>query len=280
MARTGSRLASNRKREALRQTQDELEEGVRKRTADLKKAYDLIQKSEEDLRFLAAQLLTAQEQERNRISYELHDDVGQSLTVLKMQLRAAEKHLPEGSKAREDLEAARNYLNHTVETVRRISKALSPSILEDLGLIEALKHLFKDTYREIKCTLHVDDVDGLFSPEAQITIYRIFQEILNNIVKHARANHIKLNINKLEKSVQFWVTDNGEGFDVEEALSGQIKDRGLGLTSMKERVKMLGGSFKIESEEGRGTTITINVPFSELGNYIDIINMTYKKNLK
>ncbi len=259
-----------RTEEALRRTQDELEERVRKRTADLKKAYDRIQKSEEDLRFLATQLLTAQEQERNRISYELHDDVGQSLTVLKMQLRAAEKHLPEGSKAKQDLEVARNYLNHTVETVRRISKALSPSILVDLGLIKALKHLFKETCREIKCTLHADDVDGLFSPEAQITIYRIFQEILNNIVKHARANHLKLNIKKLEKSVQFWVTDNGEGFDVEEALSGKIKDRGLGLTSMKERVNMLGGSFNIESEEGRGTTITINVPFSELGNYIDI----------
>jgi PAS domain S-box-containing protein len=240
------------------------------REAKRRQAEEFLKESEARLRFLTSQLLTAQEQERKRISYELHDDVGQSLTVLKMQLRAAEKHLPDKSKAKEDIEVARNYLNHTVETVRRISKALSPPILVDMGLIVALKHLFKETCREIKCTLHVDDVDGLFSPEAQITIYRIFQEILNNIVKHARANHIELNINKLEKSVQFGVTDNGEGFDVEEVLSSKTKDRGLGLTSMEERVKMLGGSFNIESKEGRGTTITINVPLSDLGKYIDI----------
>jgi PAS domain S-box-containing protein len=250
--------------EALRQAHNQLEHRVKERTADLEKAYDRIQKSEKDLRFLAGQLLTAQEQERKRISFELHDDLGQSLTVLKMQLRAAARHLPPGHKAIKELEEARDYLNQTIETLRRISKALSPSLLEDMGLIKALMHLFEETCgrQHIRCNFHIDNIDGLFPPEAQVTIYRIFQEILNNISKHARADQVDLDVRNLGKSIIFSVTDNGEGFDVAQVLAGRTMDQGLGLASMEERARLIGGSLNLVSQPGTGTTINIEVPFS------------------
>lgn len=241
----------------LRRAHAELARRVEERTAELERAKD-------NLRFLTTQILSAQEKERQRISYELHDGLGQSLTVLKMQLRDIQKKMPLNGREREEFEVALNYINDIVESVRRTSKALSPSILKDMGLPTSLRQLFVETcnLQEMECSINTDDINSLLSPEAQIIIYRIFQEILNNIVKHAQASHIELGIKRLDDGVKFSARDNGIGFDVDQILDISLKDRGMGLAYMEEQIRMLGGILSIRSKEGEGTKINFTVPFS------------------
>jgi PAS domain S-box-containing protein len=233
------------------------------REARRRRAEEALKESEERLRYLAAQLIDAQEAERKRISMELHDDLGQSLTVLKLQLRGIDQNLPaDFGELRERCGQFRNNLDEVIEKVRGISRDLSPSILVDLGLPAALRHLSEEfgKYHEIKLNLEKDVVKNQFAPEEEINLYRIFQESLNNIAKHARASQIEITVRKQKGRVAFSVLDNGVGFDVQKTLSGEAPKKGLGLAAMDERVRMLGGALKISSQEGRGTRISFVVP--------------------
>jgi signal transduction histidine kinase len=224
------------------------------------RAEQSLRKSEQKLRSLTAQLITAQEDERKRLAFELHDDLGQALMVLKMQLQAIQKKSDYAGPG-ENLEKSINYINEIVEGVRRLSRNLRPSILEELGLAAALKYLFKElSNRNIQVTLDLDDIKGFFSVEAQLNIFRIFQESFSNIVKHAQATRVSVIMKRQDESVAFQVEDNGRGFDPLKPINGNVTERGLGLTAMDERARMLGGTFNIWSHEGRGTKITINVP--------------------
>ena len=249
--------------ELLHQAYYELERRVKERTADLERANKALQLSEENLRFLTSKILSVQEKERKRISYELHDGLGQSLAVLKLQLRATQRMMPPTGPEKDELESTLNYLNELIENVRRISKALSPPLLEDLGLPAGLRQLFEETCKlqGIECSFNIDDVNALFSLEAKIIIYRMFQEILSNITKHAKATQIELGIQRLDGRVQFSVSDNGIGFNVNQTLASSIKERGMGLGYMEEQARMLGGALNIRSKGGKGTRINITVPF-------------------
>jgi PAS domain S-box-containing protein len=226
------------------------------------RAEQSLKKSEQQLRLLTAQLLTAQENERKRLALELHDDLGQALIVLKMQLRAIQKKVSSDCAGPwENLEHSLNYINEIIERVRRLSRNLRPSILEELGLIAALKHLFKElSSQNIQVTLDLDDINGFFSEEAQLNIFRILQESFSNIAKHAQATRVSVIVKRQDGSVAFQVEDNGRGLDHQKAINGNVTERGLGLTAMDERARMLGGSFNIWSQEGRGTKIIIIVP--------------------
>ena len=269
---------TDRKRaeKALKQAHDELEQRVKDRTADLRltvaqlqeevtnrlQAEASLKESEGRLRHLTSQLLTAQEAERGRLALELHDDLGQSLTVLKMQLRTIQRKAPpESSEAREGLEHALNFINEVIEKIRHLARNLRPTILEDLGLMGALKYLFEDFSNQgILVTMNLDDIQGLFSQETQLIIYRIFQESFSNITKYAQASQVSLSIKRQDGSVAFQLEDNGRGFDHQKVINENITDRGLGLTSMDERARMLGGSFNIWSQEGQGTKMTLVIP--------------------
>ena len=269
---------TDRKRaeEALKQARDELEQRVKDRTAELRltvaqlqeevthrlQAEVSLKESEGRLRNLTSQLITAQEAERGRLALELHDDLGQSLTVLKMELRAIQRKLPpESVESRESLEHALNFINEVIEKIRRLARNLRPTILEDLGLTGALNYLFEEFSRQdIRVTMDVDDIQDLFSPEAQLIIYRIFQESFSNITKYAQASQVSLTIKRQDKSVTFKMEDNGRGFDHQKVANKNITHRGLGLTAMDERARMLGGSLSIWSQEGQGTMITLVVP--------------------
>jgi two-component system sensor histidine kinase UhpB len=229
---------------------------------EMKRAEEDLRESALQLRILTSQILNAQEDERKRISRELHDELGQSLTVLKLGLRGVNRYLSEPPEIKEELDNIALYLDETIEKVRRLSRALSPAILEDLGLVPALKYLMDEfsPHYTIKHDFAIEDLDHLFPKEAQIIIFRIFQESLTNIAKHAQANEVHLAIRQADGRVLFEVKDDGQGFEVDMILNRSALNKGLGLAALYERAKMLGGSLQIQSRKGGGTRITCSVP--------------------
>jgi signal transduction histidine kinase len=213
-------------------------------------------------------LLNAQEDERRRVAFELHDGLGQNLSVLKLQIGSIKKKLSKDQSLLQEIcETVLLELNDTIDEVRRISSDLCPSILVDLGLCSALRWLvnrFSDNSK-VKVSMDIPDTVNEFSQARQIAVYRIFQEILTNIEKHSHANLASVECEMKTQTAVFRVEDNGNGFDVEQIQARPAFKKGLGLTSMEERVKMLDGNFKILSREGRGTKIFFEIPIADSG---------------
>ena len=246
----------NEAEKALQKAHDELERRVEERTRELD-----VQKN--SLRFLSSRLIKAQEQERRRVSKGLHDEMGQALAILKLKLRSVQRGFPEGqSSLKEEFDDTAQYIDQIIETVRRLSKDLSPAVLEDLGLSSALEWLIENFGKQhsIRTSVEMVILKHLFSQETQTNLYRIFQEALTNIVKHARAGHVSFVVKKEEKgSVCFFIKDNGKGFDVNEAVAVNITERGMGLTAMNERAYIMGAILDIQSRPGEGTRITLEI---------------------
>jgi signal transduction histidine kinase len=207
--------------------------------------------------------MRVQERERERLSRELHDGLGQALLVFKLQLRAIQRKLPgECLEIRREANLALQYIDEIIEDIRRLSHNLSPTILEDLGLAAAIKSLCEEFKRlhDLEVWLDLDEVEGLVSRESRINIYRIFQEALTNISKHAKAHRVQLAIKNQDGEIAFAIEDDGAGFNVEEVLARDARKRGLGLAAMDERVRILGGTLTISSKRGEGTRIAFTVP--------------------
>lgn len=238
---------------------------ARKRQARTEKA---LLDSQEKLRLLSSHLLSAQEKERRRISRELHDELGQSLTALKMQIGGIQRGLRHGAEVvAEDCENVRKYVDRIIEDVRRLSRDLSPSILEDLGLSAAIRWLGEDfaALSGIRIDVDVPDIDDLFDREGAIVIYRIFQESLTNMARHAGARHASIRVEKRPGGVRFVFKDGGRGFDPAGVEAESEVHRGLGLTAMHERARMLGGNLTVESSRGGGTRIAFVAPLRKGG---------------
>ena len=236
--------------------------------AEQRRAEEALKESEQELRQLTSQLLSIQEKERRRVARELHDELGQALTVLKINLVAIEDKLaPDQQHLKANCEHMLSYIDTVIENVRRLSWDLSPSSLEDLGLSAALGYLVDETCRNhnMQCAVVMDEIDHLFPPEIQINIYRIFQESLTNVVKHARASLVSVNVTREDGKVSFMIRDNGRGFNVKQAMSGKVAKRSLGLTAMNERALMARGSLQISSRRGQGTTIAFSIPTDKRG---------------
>ncbi len=232
-----------------------------------KQTDEKLRESEQNLRHLASQLLTAQERERERISRELHDELGQSLLVLKLQAGHIEKRLNQDqTDIKKDCQELMHQFDHLVGEVRRLARDLSPTMVKDLGLTSALNRLIQDFSRHNGMQAEIDLIDGLdelFSREAQINIYRIFQESLTNIGKYAEASQLSVAIRRGDGCVSVQIADNGKGFRVEEVWGRDPSRRGLGLMAMEERAKMLGGTLEIKSAEGQGTQLLLMIPLSD-----------------
>ncbi len=229
-----------------------------------KAAREQLRESEKNLRRLTSQLLTVQEDERRRISRELHDELGQALLVLKLQAKAIETGVSATQEqVRKECHELRANLDRLVDNVRRLSRDLSPTMLEDLGLSAALHRLLRDFSRHyhIDCDVQENEIKDLFSMESQVTIYRLFQECLTNIGKHSQASKLTVAINKTPKSVSFIIQDNGKGFNLAQRHH-QAQEQGMGLATMEERVRMVGGQMSIWSQEGAGTRIAFDIPYS------------------
>jgi PAS domain S-box-containing protein len=228
-----------------------------------RRAEEALRESEQRLRFLTSQLLSAQERERKRISMELHDELGQSLAVLKLQIRAIERGLGDDQQdLREGCLELLLYLDGVIDDVRRLSRDLSPAILEDLGLQSALKYLINGVSKHytVSQAFEVEDLDQLFPAEAQIIIYRIFQECLTNISKHAGATEVSVAVQEHNSLISLMIEDNGAGFDPAQVLTRRATGRGLGLAALDERARMLGGTLEIRSQSGAGTRMTCVIP--------------------
>jgi signal transduction histidine kinase len=279
-----SRIIANLKEaeEELKMHRENLAGMVDKRTAELAETISrlhqeiaghrrteiALRKSESQLRDLSAQIIAAEEKERTRISRELHDGLGEDLTLMKLQLRSLEGSLgSDQMPVREGCEALRRSINQIIEKVGRISRDLSPHLLEDLGLSAAIRSLADNFAKshDIQVTLEIADVDNLFSQDAQIMLYRIVQEALTNVGKHAAAKNVTLTIRRAGDTVSLLLADDGKGFDMEKVSAGHPSEKGLGFTFMRERAQMLRGTFALRTEEGKGTQITLTLPIKQEG---------------
>ena len=237
---------------------------------DIKRVEEALRKSEEKLRLLTMQLLTAQEDERQRLATELHDELGHALLILKLHLSEVEqKLLPDQAELKEKMAEMVAYLTDTVEEVRRLYYALSPGDLEDLGLTTALRNLvedFQELYANINWDVELDNIDRLYPLPIQTMIYRIVQEALTNIGKHAYPEKVKIEITRKDQQAVFHIEDDGRGFSMDDVLEGD--KRGMGLAAMAQRVSLAGGQFGVWSQENQGVRILFNIPFSSSGEKI------------
>ncbi|MBW1852097.1 MAG: PAS domain S-box protein, partial [Deltaproteobacteria bacterium] len=219
-----------------------------------------------ELRLISSNLLKAQERERKRISLELHDELGQSLLALKLQISFIEKGLEEGqAELRSDCQAMLDQIVGLIGHVRRICKDLSPVILDDLGLTAGIRWLVENALKshDIDTSLDIVNIDKLLTNEQQLLVFRIFQETFTNIVRHSCSSLTSIIIRKQGGEISFVIEDNGKGFDVKEAMGRDLAKRGMGLSSMEERAWMLGGSVNIWSQKELGTRIEFRVPIEQ-----------------
>jgi signal transduction histidine kinase/ligand-binding sensor domain-containing protein len=211
------------------------------------------------------QLLDSQERERQRIAAELHDSLGQSLLIIKNRAFLALGSIDDKEETQEQLEEISASASHAIEEAREIAYNLRPYQIDRFGLtrtLEAIVVKASDT-SGIKFTAAVEKIDGLFPKEAEINIYRIVQESVNNIIKHSRATEARLVIERNGSEALIRIEDNGQGFKPIQPNTGDLQRGGFGLVGMAERARMLGGVYTVDSAPGKGTTITIKLTVTD-----------------
>ena len=256
---------------ALLEAHRELERRIEERTADLmatnaqlqkeieerKRMEEALQKSTNELHLLSSRLLSIQEDERKGIALDLHDTIAQSLSAVRMFLEAKLSAMAPSPPPGVSLEKIFSMLGDCITELRKIIYHLRPSILDDLGIIIAINR-FCEEFQDLNHGLHVlrevTAKEKDIPEEHKIVIFRILQEALNNVSKHSQARNVKISLRKKEGGIELLVEDDGAGFDVDHTGSGGL-GKGIGLSSMKERAYLSGGSLSIQSRKGVGTAV-------------------------
>jgi signal transduction histidine kinase/ligand-binding sensor domain-containing protein len=219
------------------------------------------QRTQQEL--FARRLIESQESERKRIAAELHDSLGQNLLLIKNSALVGLNALPADHPTRQHLADISDKTSLALDEVRQIAHNLRPYQLERFGLTAALEHMMRQvkTSSDIDFITRIDDVDGLFPQEAEVSIYRIVQECVNNVIKHSEASEAWLQIKRTQGGLQIMCTDNGKGFDPKAAA--QASASGFGLTGIAERVHLLGGNFVLQATPGHGAKVSILIEATE-----------------
>ncbi len=231
-------------------------ERLRSEVAERQRVETVVRESERQLHLLSSELLRVQEKERLRIARELHEQLGVTLAALKLSLRFVARGLhKDQEELRKECEQNLKNLDNLIDDIRRLSRELNPAPLEDIGLSAALRKLVAAAVRDrqLKYTVDLEGIDHLFAEEAQTHIYRIFQEALGNVEKHAQATCLSLAAARHNNDVAFSLEDDGKGFDLSET------GMKIGLTTMFERARMLGGSLEVRRNENGGTRVVLTL---------------------
>lgn len=209
---------------------------------------------------LSRTILMAQEEERARLARELHDQLGQILTAIRLELGCLHQAPRMSAERTRTIENCSLLVEQAADELRRVCRGLRPPALDDLGIVAAINHLARDVADHAPFTIHLDldlDDEGLrLPPEAELCIYRVLQETLNNVLRHAHASQVHVRLACEGNDILLDARDNGQGFDLDETRGF----RGIGIEGMHERASLVGGEIQIESSVGAGTRLLLRIP--------------------
>jgi signal transduction histidine kinase len=258
------RLALQRSFGEVRDANERLEARVRERTRELEALYGELRKRDEARGRLLRKVITAQEEERKRIARELHDETCQMISALGMSLDTV-LSAPAPQDLRTRVEEARALANRTLSGVHQLILDLRPSVLDDLGLVPAIRWLaarhLEPLGVAVRCEL--EDLDRRIPVEMETALFRVVQETLTNVARHARAESVLIQLSVSATTLEIEIEDDGEGFEPEAVTTAEPSGRGLGLMGIRERVELLGGSVRIDSSPGQGARVLVRVPLPE-----------------
>jgi signal transduction histidine kinase len=245
----------------LKKHRQHLHDLVEERTIEITTANNELKKSREELMDLSSHLQSVREDERTNVAREVHDELGQILTGLQIDFSNMILELPQDkSKLIKRSEKMTELIDQSIQTVQRISEELRPSLLDKLGIIPTIEWHVEEfqnrTGLNCEVTFNTDNVD--LDKDPSITIFRILQETLTNVARHANATLVKITLKKENGCLILEIMDDGKGITKEDISS----PKSFGILGMRERAHFVGGEFKINGTKGKGTTTTVTVPFS------------------
>jgi signal transduction histidine kinase len=259
-ARSERRRAEDKTAE-LNEVNASLERRIRARTAELEASNLELRRSREELHELATAGATAREQEKSRVARELHDELGQTLTALRIDIAWLEERASGGDeRVAAKFAAMRALLDDMVAATRRIAADLRPLLLDDLGLVPAVEWLVQNFERHhgVECRLEVDPPDIDLADPQSTAVFRIIQESLTNVARHAGASRVEVTLSRADGEIRVRVRDNGRGFDP----AGPRRPQSFGLTGLRERAHLVAGHIDVNAAPGRGTVVEVSIPFS------------------
>jgi signal transduction histidine kinase len=258
------RLALQRSFGEVREANERLEGRVHERTRELEALYAELRARDEARGRLLRKVITAQEEERKRIARELHDETCQMISALGMSLDTV-LSAPAPQDVRTRVEDARALANRTLSGVHQLILDLRPSVLDDLGLVPAIRWLaarhLEPLGVAVRCEL--EDLDRRIPVEMETALFRVVQEALTNVARHARAESVLIQLSVSAATLEIEIEDDGEGFEPQAVATAEPSGRGLGLMGIRERVELLGGSVRIDSSPRQGTRVLVRVPLPE-----------------
>lgn len=256
-----------RQRNQTRDLQEQNRQLTYSNQVEKARLFEAVNQQRTQLRTLTNKLTEVQENERRQLARELHDEIGQALTAIHINLATIQKELPPASFARIQARVTESTLlaNQILEQIRELALDLRPPMLDDLGLVPTLRWYLKrySTRLKIETELILIGLDTRLASEIETALYRVSQEALTNTAKHAAASKVCVELTYHASTVNVAIADNGRGFDVAEVLARAGQPHGMGLLSMRERVTLLGGTFDLAVQPGQGTRLTFSIPLEQ-----------------
>lgn len=224
-----------------------------------------LEQRNQELRSLSSHMLRAQEDERHRIAMELHDQIGQDLNLLKLRLKTIQNNLRKDQQGlKENCAQTLGYTDKIINDVRRIAHGLNPSGLEDLGLSGAVRQMVSELscYSRLNIESHITPLETITDRDIQIGLFRIIQEALTNVYKHAKASHVSITATQTSNQMIIVIQDDGNGLSADSS-HGKGQYNGMGLSTMHLRARMIGAKLLVESKTGTGTCIKVSLGFAQ-----------------